>query len=180
MNDIKGNEVVSLFSREFLGIDKECDEKCHLNNNDYNILEKTKGREKVSVLFKFIFLLVNKMGFYPFIFCMLNNKEFSDLLIFYMLIILFILFVFITCKSIFLGIMIGHYLAYDCYDNITNEVFRKENEKTKNSNFYIFINLGIEIFVFLFNIIYMQIFFLVKRSKKIKKILRKETITISI
>ena len=97
MNDIKGNEVVSWFSREFLGIDKECDEKYNLNNNDYNILEKTKDREKVCLLFEFIFLLANIMGFYPFIFCMLNNKEFSDFLNFYIPIILFILFVFIIC-----------------------------------------------------------------------------------
>ena len=57
MNDIKGNEVVSLLSIEFLGIDKVCDEEYYLNNNDYNILKTTQNRKKFCLLFEFAFIL---------------------------------------------------------------------------------------------------------------------------
>ena len=68
--------------------------------------------------------------------------------------------------------MIGHNLEYNCSDNITNEVFRKENEKTKKSIFYISINLGIELFVVSLNIIYIINCFSNKQKIIMKEIMK--------
>ena len=54
-------------------------------------------------------------------------------------------------------------LSYKCSDDITNEVLKKENENTKKSILYTTINLGLNIFTFLINILTMVIIYLIEK-----------------
>ena len=54
-------------------------------------------------------------------------------------------------------------LSYNCSDDITNEVLKKENENTKKSILYTTINLGLNIFTFLINILTMVIIYLIEK-----------------
>ena len=62
-------------------------------------------------------------------------------------------FVCIICQSVFLGNVIYYDLDYNCSDEITNEVLKKENLNTKKSIVYLAINLGLDIFVLLLTIL---------------------------
>jgi len=65
--------------------------------------------------------------------------------------------VFVICQSVFLGMINKYNLSYNCSDDITNELLRKENEKTKNNIIYIAINLGLDVFYVFINSIYILI-----------------------
>ena len=54
---IKGDEYVSLYKREFLGIDKECDEKTDIKKEDYEKLRKAQKMERVCVLVEAVIIL---------------------------------------------------------------------------------------------------------------------------
>ena len=66
------------------------------------------------------------------------------------IICLFLILVCIICQSVFLGNIIKYDFDYDCSDEITNEILRKENKNTKTTIKYIAANLGLDIFFILF------------------------------
>lgn len=53
-----GDEKVSLYQREFFGIDKECDDKHNLTD-DFGSLEKTQSIDRTMQLVEGIFILCN-------------------------------------------------------------------------------------------------------------------------
>ena len=55
-DDLDPNLKVSLYSREFLGIDKTCDEKSSINKNDYETLKDNQRMEKECLLIEGILL----------------------------------------------------------------------------------------------------------------------------
>ena len=59
----------------------------------------------------------------------------------------------IICQSVFLRRMIDHDLSYDCSDKITNEIHRIENLNNKNDIKYTAVNLGLDCFLVLFNLL---------------------------
>ena len=63
------------------------------------------------------------------------------------------IFACIICHAVFLGRMINNNLSYNCSDDITNEVSRKENENTKISIKYTAVNLVMDLFILIFNIL---------------------------
>ena len=167
LKEIKGNETVSLYTREFLGINKSCDEKYNLSKDDYDKITKTQKREKHLIIAEFVIIMLFMLtGYFPFIVCCYDNGDYFQI---YLPILMSILLIFIICKSVFLGIIIHYDLSYNCSDAITNEVFRKENENTKYSIIFISINLGLEIFIVLFNSISILLFPYIKKYEKQKE-----------
>ena len=75
--------------------------------------------------------------------------------------ILLLLLACIISQSVFLGRIINYDLSYDCSDDITNEVLKKENENTKKSIKYTAYNLGIDIFVFIINPLFLLILYII-------------------
>ena len=75
----------------------------------------------------------------------------------FLLTALVIIFIFIICRSVFLGRVIQRDLSYNCNDDITNEVSKKESENTKKFYLLTAINLGLNVFTFLINILIMLI-----------------------
>ena len=74
----------------------------------------------------------------------------------------------IICQSVFLRRIIDYDLSYDCSDKITNEVLRKENLNLKESIKYIAVNLGLDCFYILFNLIGFLIFIILVIIEEIK------------
>ena len=74
----------------------------------------------------------------------------------------------IICQSVFLRRIIDYDLSYDCSDKITNEMLRKENLNLKESIKYIAVNLGLDCFYILFNLIGFLIFIILVIIEEIK------------
>ena len=167
-DDLNYDEKVSLYKREFLGIDKTCDENSNIDINNYNKLEENQIMIKAFLLVEFIVIIVNLLMLvvsiiqdrcrkhewtcnYCFSFCVL-------------LFLLLFLFVWIICQGVFLG-RINHYnFTYYCSDEITNEVFRQENKNIKQTILLTSLNLAADIFVIIFNGFSMLISFLLKKK----------------
>jgi len=90
--------------------------------------------------------------------CILKNKYIDrrkkdDILLSFLLLSFLLFFICIICHSVFLGKIIYNDLFYNCSDDITNEVSKKENQNTKASNLYTSVNLGLDIFFILINVL---------------------------
>ena len=53
---IRGYENVSLYTREFIGIDKSCDNNFNLNKDDHEIIIKNQSKERNCFIAEFIFI----------------------------------------------------------------------------------------------------------------------------
>ena len=167
------DEFVSLYKREFFGIDRTCDEKSGITNDDYKTLRNIQNMEKICLILEFI--IIQLLLFFCFVFlmvaCCISKKEkcmYDALFVFLIICLVFNL----TCaisQCIFLGRMIKFDLSYKCSDEITNEVIRKENINTKKSIIYTAVNLGLDYFYILFNIFSMIITFKKKEDTDINE-----------
>ena len=150
-NELK-KEKVSLYKREFLGIDKDCDEKSDLTEKRYKKLKKNQKSEK-------ILLLVEPIIIFAF--------EFTTLLIFLKVrekfweilqcinMINFISFIsFMICQSVFIRVMIENDLFYECSDEITKEIINQETKNTKKTIIYATINLAADCIIIILLLAY--------------------------
>ena len=171
---INDNEYVSLYIREFLGIDKACDEKKGIKKEDYEKLKNNQEMEAICVIVEAIIIfgfLLTQILFMISALCKssYNFEKYKDGNFFiFLFIILLLNLICIICQSVFLGRIIKYDLAYDCSDEITNEVLRKENINTKKSIKYTAINLGFDIFYILFNIFAYLIAIIIDKIKDLK------------
>ena len=142
-NELK-KEKVTLYKREFLGIDKECDEKSDISEKQYNILKKNQQDEKILLLVEPIIIFFVMCIF---ILLFIINKfkyELIHLLNFFY----FLLFMpCMICQIIFIMKIIKNDLFYKCSDEITNEVLNQENKNTKKTIIYTAINLVADILI---------------------------------
>ena len=164
---------VSLYKREFLGIDKSCDEETNIDQDNYTKLRKNQDMEQKLLLTEAIIILFFSLHLllYPCISCCCPRRicfsydKIYNVLFFFIIICLIMNLICIICQAVFLGRIIKYDLSYDCSDEKTNEVLRLENLNTKNSIKYITVNLGIDIFYILFNIFgHLIIFISTKRT----------------
>ena len=164
---------VSLYKREFLGIDKSCDEETNIDQDNYTKLRKNQDMEQTLLLTEAIIILFFSLHLllYPCISCCCPRRicfsydKIYNVLFFFIIICLIMNLICIICQAVFLGRIIKYDLSYDCSDEKTNEVLRLENLNTKNSIKYITVNLGIDIFYILFNIFgHLIIFISTKRT----------------
>ena len=171
IDELKENPEVSLYSREFLGINKACDEKYSISKDDFETLKKNQKMEKLCVLIEAIVLfafLIAPIIFTILMFCEVT-EDFTIFNIFnlvFLTICLLMIFACIICHAVFLGRMINNNLSYDCSDDITNEVSRKENENTKISIKYTAVNLVMDLFILLFNILLFLAPLIIDKCKK--------------
>ena len=161
------NNKVTLYVREFLGIDKECDEENKISKDDYETLSYNQNLEKIfSLVESLIFLVFVSILFISIIIKFFKTKKLGSLksvLYIFLLIGIIIILIFIISHSVFLGRIMHNDLSYKCSDEKTNELLRKENENTKKSILYTTINLGLNIFTFLVNILTMVIVYLFEK-----------------
>ena len=159
------NKKVTLYKREFLGIDKACDEKANLNKDNYEKLREYQNDEKLCVLIEAIIIfsiLIAVIIYIIIIKCKRRPFNYNTLLVF-LIICLVLNSLCIICQSVFLESIIKYDFSYDCSDEITNEVSRLENLNTKKSIKYSAINLGADAFYILFNALAFLIVILMKK-----------------
>ena len=162
-DDIK-DESVTLYSREFLGIDKACDEKNNISKDTYEKLKKNQKMESTCLLVEAISLFFFLM-LVPYLICK-GKYNLGTIFLAGLIFCILIILVCAICQSVFLGRIIANDLSYNCSDDITNEVLRKENEKTKKSIIYTAVNLGLDLFFIFFNVLVILIYAIVKKCEE--------------
>ena len=115
--------------------------------------------------------------------CHLKELKFLDDIGYLILIHLWktiLILTFFICQSAFLGMIIHYNLSYNCSDDITNELLRKENEKTKNNIIFIAINFGLDAFNLFIDLIYYLTYYIYIKclNYKNKKIIEQNRIEI--
>lgn len=149
-SSINQNIKVSLYKREFLGIDKECDSEAHITREDYDKLVKSIKMEKAVLITEgiviFLFLTIG-------IFVTVKAQAPECAVYFNIATAIITFFVCIICQGVAFGKIMYYSLSYDCSDNITNEIFRKENQNTRKQIEYTAINLFLDVFFILINIL---------------------------
>ena len=139
-NELK-KEKVSLYKREFLGIDKNCDEKSDLTEERYKKLKKHQKSEKILLLVEPIIIFVFNIIFI-FIFIFLHGSDIMNNLICCDFLYLIFFIPFMICQSVFISAIIENNLFYECSDDLTNELLNHENKNTKKTIIYGAINLA--------------------------------------
>ena len=168
---LKG-ENVSLFKREFLGIDRNCDEKMNITKEKYDNFQYAQTSEKFCTFAEGIIII--SLWFPLLIMTILwqcFNRD-SDIrnkvLFFFFLFFMLLIIICMICHGIFLVKIKAYDLSYKCSDETTNELLRLENENTKSSILYTSISLGIDIFVLSVNIIALFIAYLWQKYESYK------------
>ena len=150
LKNIKGDERVFLYKREFLGIKKECDEKFNLNKETYEIFSNSQNYDSIILIIGGS--LVAGLALVLFIFnvldtcCSGSDVEICINVGFY-----------ITCMAIFIGGLIGQFVLwyrirkndlsdYNCGDDITNELIKIGSKDNLLKKLYIEINLFLDVF----------------------------------
>ena len=155
MDDIK-DEKVSLYKREFLGIDKECHMKYDDITKEQNdkLISNQKMEAKCSLV-EGILILGSCATLFVITLCTYFSSKhgstdflkFSNL--FGLFLVSFLLLACIICHSVFLGRILSNNISYDCSDPITNELFRIQKENIDKIIIFTAINIGIDIFIIL-------------------------------
>ena len=153
-DELKDNKV-SLYMKEFIGIDKTCDEKSNIKIDDYDKLKKNQEMEikcsisEGSLLFSYslaiLIIIISKRNY--------SLQYILEQIICYLIIYFLATFIFFICHCVFLGRMIYYNKLYDCSDEITNEIFKILNKDAKTTIIYAAINLGLDGIIVLFTII---------------------------
>ena len=161
------NAKVTLYKREFLGIDKTCDEETDINKENYEKLRNNQKDEGLCILIESIIIFSIWLGVIIYIIilkCKSRSIKYCyEILVVFLIIYLLLYLICIICQAVFLGRIIKYDISYDCSDEITNEVLRLENLNTKKSIKYSDINLGIDVFFILFNVLAFLIVILMEK-----------------
>ena len=172
IDNLKGDEVVYLYKREFFGIDKECDEKFNLNQDTFDILNKNEQMERNLLLVEGFIIAIHTLTIFLLeiiFYCCLENLlriHQSVLCIFYSIYMGFLISS-IICQSVFLFRIIKNNITdYNCSDPITNEIIKKETEFIKKNIIYTKINLYIDSIFLLGNCLAMIIGLILGRIDK--------------
>ena len=180
-NDLK-DEKVNLYKREFLGINKSCDANSNISKDKYEKIKKYEIFEKDILKHTFryliylwgLFLIVSII-----LFLLRDHIDFSLNFILIVLLpcTLLALLIVIIDQIIILVILINNEISYNCSDDITNEVFRKENENIKKNIRYTKINLVLDLCVFLFHVFAVLIIYIWdKYGYRLKNLFKKKRI----
>ena len=177
-DDLDG-EKVSLYKREFLGIDKTCDEKSDINKDQYKKLNKYQREEQDCLIYEFylIFFFLLVLIIFTIKECCKYQYDWGALNFFvfiYLIINSILLLIFIICHSVFLKRISNNDISYNCSDDITNEVLRKERDNTKKTILYTKINLFSDIFIFILNVFSLIVAYLSYKFKDKQFIFNKQ------
>ena len=147
LRNVPSTDEVTLYKREFFGIDKECDEKYNLNNNTYDILHNSEEIEyNLNVYAGFIFAVFVLCGLIGVTMTLCAKKDIYEtfnpnlLCFLYFVYIGYILSSFIFNTWCFVRIINNDVSGYNCSDTITNEVIRKGFNDSANNCYYIILN----------------------------------------
>ena len=151
-----GYETVNLYKREFLGIDKKCDEKFNLTDN-FKALKKVQNTDKIVQIIEGLLIVSCSPAFIilEIISCALKERKVNPKVYF--------AFFWVYLVAIG-GFSIAHirayikmfeydYSNYNCSDYITNEVIKKGNENNRKVMIYGTIGFYIDAIILAGNIL---------------------------
>ena len=154
------NEKVSLYYREFLGIDKECNKRSSLDNIEEFM--NCPEREKRIALIEIIIAMISLFAI--FILSLVKCCKEVSCTFFIILLIpgLVIFLIGFILHYVVLMKMIKYKVHYDyCSDDFTNELIKIENEKVEKSILFSFINMGFDALIILLNLILAIIYLII-------------------
>ena len=137
------DEKVSLYKREFLGIDKECELKNPAADKNYTSLKENQGYFKYLIIIEAFILLLFSISIF---------KDICYLEVLFSLRMLALILSIIFGIKFIINILNNNISTYNCSDSITNEILRIENRKMKISLACYFINIICNIVLFVFHI----------------------------
>ena len=176
LRNVSHTEEVTLYKREFFGIDKECDEKYNLNNNTYNILHNSEEVEYYLLIvggIAFGCLIATALMPVSIVFLCIKDDIYELChpivhCITYLAYIGILLSCFI-CHTVFFARVVNNDLTgYNCSDTITNEVIRKGFEDSTNNFYYIKINYYLELVCLVINVLAVFIAYYLDKNKNAK------------
>ena len=167
-----GDQTVSLYKREFFGINKECNDKYEINKVIFDDLKSSQNSVRLMLLITGpIMIFIPILSIFSSISSLYSSSNYienkSTILFIFLLIFMGSLFPCIICLIIFLSRMMRATDSYECSDSLTNSIIKLENKKTKVSTIITKIVLSLELFAFvlyLFTIIIGYIIKIVKES----------------
>ena len=156
LNNLTGSEEVSLYKREFFGIDKQCEEKYKLDNDTYTFIYNSEKSGRLTLIvggigITSIYIIIIMMEIASFFYSSksffgdFSNCEYG---ITYAIIIGCLLPIFISEAVFYFRIVGSHFTDYNCGDEMTNEIIKVEIE-TSTKNIILFtISFYIELTIF--------------------------------
>ena len=152
INEIKNNETVSLYKREFLGIDKKCHEKSNISREKIKGIKDNKDNEIVVLFLEGIFMFIVNLAFIIYDAIMramrgVDEEEYIKSVLKHSITNGIIFFIFIIIQSVFIGRIIANLFdGYNCSDSTTNELINQEYKKLKSTIMLLYIDLGLDVF----------------------------------
>jgi hypothetical protein len=150
MKNKLGDYKVSLYSREFIGIDKQCDEKTSVTREQNKKLNKSqKDISRVFIVEGVINLCLSIDYFVIFIIwvcCHRNNTKYKYIVNVGYNILLSEMIITLGCliaQAVYLSRIKKNDISYQCSDEITNELFRTQKDITNKSITYSWIFLSL-------------------------------------
>ena len=156
LDNIKGDETVSLYRREFFGIDKECDSKYNLDENSYEGFKGSEEKDYLLLIIEGLLIVCIGVGFLAFaIIAVCSDDDDNEYYVFnivgYGLFTAMLIACFI-CQAVFYARVARYNLdGYNCSDALTNEIIKKGTENMKKSFVYIQVNFYLELILFVGN-----------------------------
>ena len=156
LNHLNSDEKVSLYQREFLGINEECDRNYNLSKDCFDQFHDYKQNEKIVLVVEGFALTVLSIAFGIAIIIAFNlyknEGKFEDIIphlvicIFYCIYMVFFIPCFICHIIFYYKILKYNIKSYDCSDSITNELIRKETKDNYKQILYFTINFYLDVF----------------------------------
>ena len=162
MDNIKGDEYVYLYKREFFGIDKVCDEKFNLNKENCDKFIDSERMDKTLLIVEgfllgipgFIFVFVELMLLCVGSYNVYDEDDADDVkclyllhCIFYSLFMTFLIVCFICQTVFYIRVINNDMTGFNCSDPITNEIIRLGTEDNEQQISYIKFNYYLDIFI---------------------------------
>ena len=153
LNYLSDKENVSLYQREFLGINKECDKNFILTKDSFDTIHDSENSIKILLLIEGCFFAIISFLFLFLIilfFCLDCTEDEDDTIgkmnIYYYLICMAMLIPSIICHIVFYYRIKNNNLdGYDCSDPITNELIKKGYEHNSKQILFIKINVYLDL-----------------------------------
>ena len=159
LDNLTGTENVSLYQREFLGIDKECDKNYILNKDSYDKFNDILNSESKLSLAEGIILTLAGLTVFIIELAVIScgSDLIDDSLIILLNCITFCIYMAMLTSCFICHIVFFHRMkkydvtGYNCSDAITNELIRKRTERNNKSILYVTIGFYLDLFQVVIN-----------------------------
>ena len=177
--ELTGKEEVSLYKREFLGIDKKCDENYILTKDSYDYFHDNIQSESTLLLVEGFLHSISGLIAFIGILCVLcrntDKEDFKEMVhpgvmcIFYCMYMVMFIPCFVLQIIFFSRIKKYDLYLYNCSDSTTNESIRKGAGDDYKQYIYCAINFFLDLFLATTNFLAILIGLILMKNDKLKE-----------